>query len=74
MKTIKITPKYHMPNGHFAQSGELYAVRQALRVMKVGESFDYKNNKTPYRAAEQLGFAVTIRKLNGTGFRVWRKR
>ena len=40
--------------------------------MKANESVLWRDNKSAYRAAEQLGIKIKIRKINGQGYRIWR--
>ena len=58
---------HQWPEGTVAE-----VLRNALRKMAVGDCFDWPSNKEPYRAAKSLGMTVITRKINGSGYRVWR--
>lgn len=53
--------------------GDLENLRLQLAAMEHGNSFVWpKANQTVYRAAADIGVKVRLKKLNGTGYRVWR--
>jgi len=54
-----------------AIAGKEAAMREAIKVMQPGESFIWKTNKLPYRAAAALGARITTRKTPN-GYRVWK--
>ena len=70
---IKVDSGIPMPKRRFALGGNLTAVRGALEGMKVGDSFMWGSNKCAFLAAKQLGVKITTRKVDGEGYRVWRK-
>lgn len=69
---LQIEKGHPVPKGKQQTQGNLADMRAALSSMNIGDSFVWPDCYTPYRAAEQMGMKVTLRKLNGRGFRVWR--
>lgn len=69
---IKIEKGIDVPDCRWATEGEFFELREVLRKMKVGESFRWHNSQNVYRAARQLNVKVISRKLNGSGYRIWK--
>lgn len=71
---IQVESRIEMPPGRMAMTGKLAALRDAIAAMKPGDSFMWgdKDNKAPYAAARQLKSKISIRKISGEGWRVWR--
>lgn len=68
---FKIETGIPMPERRCLDS-ELSEMRAALRKMKVGDSFTYSRNQSrPYEAARKVGVRISMRKINGEGWRVW---
>lgn len=42
-----------------------------LLAMRPGQSFIWSNNRSPYIVAKRLGLKISIRKIDGEGYRVW---
>jgi hypothetical protein len=70
--TIAIQKGIPMPMRRFAFHGDLPSVRATLQKMEPGDCFVWDGIcKTPYDAAKQLGYKITVRKVNGAGYCVW---
>lgn len=53
-------------------SGDMHRMREALKCMKPGQSFEWpKWTNHPYRAAQQIGVKISTRKTD-KGMRIWR--
>lgn len=48
-------------------------LRDTIAKLGPGESFVWPENYNPYRVAKLSGVSITARKLNGTGYRIWRR-
>jgi len=54
--------------------GKLRNLRAAIKSMKPRrDSFEWPNNRLPYVAAKALGIKIRVEKIDGGGYRVWRK-
>lgn len=73
MNPVVIEDNYPIPKGHRATVGNLPTLRATLLNMKVGQSFLWPNNYSPYLAAKQVGIKVKVHKVDG-GYRIWRKK
>lgn len=62
---IPIMPR-RIPNSKYREAYEL------MVKMECGQSFIWHENTSIYRVAKVLGISVKTRKLDGTGYRVWR--
>ena len=69
---ITINKNHPMPTGRFMAYTKRDSLRIALQKMQKGDSFDYEDNKAVFAVSKQLGIQITTRKLNGSGYRVWR--
>ncbi len=70
--TISIERGHKMPEKRFMEHGNQASLREAISKLKRNESFLWKDNKMPHKAAEDLGMKIKTRKINGEGFRVWK--
>lgn len=74
-ETLSVTIRSDLPPpapGRKVSESELGTLRQIFEAMKPGDSFEWPSNKQVYRAANEVKAKVRTRKLNGTGYRVWR--
>jgi len=69
---IKIERGVPVPERRFHTTGNLCALRNAMKNMAPGDSFLWGDNKSAYDAANQIGVKIKTRKSNGDGYRVWR--
>jgi hypothetical protein len=69
---VKIDKGIPIPERKFAVEGKHHELRQALLGMNCGDSFAWPENRKPYKAADQVGVVIKTRKVNGSGYRVWR--
>lgn len=63
-----------LPKGNQSPAGRTAQLREAISKMKFGQSFMWADNFLPYDAAEQIGATISTRKINGSGYRVWKVR
>jgi len=70
---VKIEKGIKLPPGRCALEGQLYQLRSVLDSMQAGDSFLWKQpSHNAYKAANQLGIKISTRKINGSGYRIWR--
>jgi hypothetical protein len=71
MSPLKIETNIPLPQENLATHGIGFELRSALARMSPGDSFVFRENRSPFRAAQQIGARITTRKLDGQGYRVW---
>lgn len=69
---IVIEADIPMPDGNFAMAGVYESLRSTLKDMKAGQSFVWDENGMIYRAAKEAGVKIKARKINGSGYRIWK--
>jgi len=70
---LKIESGFPMPIGRRKSYGILHDLREAISVLKPGESFLFESdNRYPYLVSKQLGVIVKTEKQSKGGWRLWR--
>lgn len=68
LRKILIRHDIHLPSGRTRMVGKLATLRRAIQSLEGNATFEWSENHNPYRAAEQLGVKITVKKLNGNGY------
>ena len=71
---IKVESGVPMPKGKLSIEGKGCEIRNALKSMKIGDSFHHNGTdaKAIYHAALQIGVRIVTRKLTTGGYRIWK--
>ena len=69
---MKIDSSIPVPERRFCKCGASHELRTAFSKMNHGDSFVWENNYAPFRVAYQIGIKIKTRKINGSGYRVWK--
>jgi len=68
IRKILIRHDIHLPSGKTRMVGKLAELREAIKRLEGNATFNWPENHNPYRAAEQLGIKITMRKISGNGY------